>query len=434
MKLFLSIAMLLTAVQASAYRESDNYVIFEEGDNEIFNSYKNFLKRQGIYLQELIRDDVSKEKYALLDKAKEQLHKTYLKYFKVSEQNYPMPYVIFEMGQYSANFSAPTQSGYKPSNFISLSLNHISNEGGLWSILAHEMAHYYHKHAAKKSQFIKASYTEHEHRELSQENGYGMDIDNSPELAAKLDQILLAARAYEGGRGNVANLSKVRIGPNDPMIKAIAREYQGLVGSVEMACSAIVGRLNEIISKGDLTTSDLNSLNPLAKSCTRSKDGEVSGILKYMYKPQIVSFLTQKPDLLLNAPGLAIREIAKSILENDHAIVTGLKAIMAYRTELKQLVESIDWDNLQFYTHENEADITAFKILNELGIAHYQLNMLEFVFNKNKCVDSITDAEIEVEYFGVTELDTHHSSCWRVYRTMQMLKGISNLDVNIKIK
>ena len=432
MKLFLSIAMLLTAVQASAYRESENYVIFEKGDHDIFNNYKNYLKRQGVFLQELTRDESTKEQYSRLDNATELLHETYLKYFKISEKEFPIPYVIFELGQYSANFSAPTRSGYKPSNFISLSVNHISNDDGMWSILAHEMAHYFHKHGAKKSQFVRASYSEH--RELTHENGYGVEIENSPELAAKLDQILLAGRTYESGRASVSILSKVRIGSNDPMIKAIAREYQGLIGSVEMVCSAIITRLNEIIAKGDLKSSDLNSLNPLAKSCTRSKDGKVNDILRYMYNPQIVSLLTKKTELFIKAPGLTIREIAKSIKANDHAIVTGLKAIMAYRTELKQLVDSIDWDKLQFYTHENEADITAFKILNELGIAHYQLNMLEFVFNKNKCVDSINDAEIEVEYFGGTELDTHHSSCWRVYRTLQMLKGISNLEVNIRVQ
>lgn len=429
MKYFLTMAISLMAVQAYAYKIANNYVIFERGDDNIVQQYKVFLQRNGVNLRELPRSDFSKEQYARLDYASQKLHETYLSYFNTTEEKYPKPYVIFELGQYSANFSAPTKYGYLPSNFISLSVNHISNDDGMWSILAHEMAHYYHKHATAHTKFIRASYTEQ--RELTEDNSYGMDIENNQDLADKLDQILLSGRTYEGNRSSVANLTKVRIGSTDPMIRVIAKEYTKVAASSEMACTAVINQLNDIIKKGELLVAEINALNDVAKNCSETKDGKVQDLLKYFYKPQLINFLMASPQSFLTAPSVTSREVSKSIMAKDHPIVTGLKMIAAYRTELKDLVNSIDWESLQFYTHEDEADITAFKILNELGIAHYQLNMLDFVFNKNKCVDSINDAEVEVEYFGATELDTHHSSCWRVYRTMQMLNKYSKGNVNL---
>jgi hypothetical protein len=430
MKRLLSMVLLLSAVQAQAYKITENYVIFEKGDDNIVGQYKAYLRQNGIYLQELPRNNNTKEQYARLDDAKKRLHDTYLDYFKVTKEDYPMPYVIYETGQFSANFSAPTANGFKPSNFISLSVNHISNDDGMWTIMAHEMAHYYHRHASAQTKFVKASHSED--RELTQENGYGMDIDNEPALASKLDTILLAGRRYEGNRATVSNLSKIRIGPSDPMIRIIAQEYKNIFVSVEMACSAITANLNEIIAKGDLTTFNPSDLNKLAKSCTISKNAKLIDLLKYMYNPTAAALLLSSSEQLeMNKLNASTRTIIESHKLGDHPIVTALKLVVSYRTELKNLVDSINWETLQFYTHEDEADITAFKILNELGIAHYQLTMLEFVFNKNKCVDSITNAEIEIEYFGATELDTHHSSCWRVYRTLQMLKDHNKMISNV---
>ncbi len=182
MKFTVLFALAFLAVSAHAFKQTENYVIFEKGDQEI-KEYKNFLKRMGVNIVEVPRNEYSEQQYLELDNATKQLHETYLKLYNVTAEQFPLPYVIFEMTQYSANFTAVINNKPYATNFITLSVNHINNEDGMWSILAHEMAHYFHKHATKKTQFVRAGYTVH--RDLTPENEYGVNFDHDPELAQK---------------------------------------------------------------------------------------------------------------------------------------------------------------------------------------------------------------------------------------------------------
>ncbi|MBD65986.1 MAG: hypothetical protein CME62_12315 [Halobacteriovoraceae bacterium] len=441
MKLIVALITGLILNQAFAFKMTDKYVIFEPGDKEV-ESFIAYLKRtySQMGLTPLERNDFTEELFERLDEINTAIHQAYLSHFNITAEEFPKPYVVIDRGRNSANYGVPMpdqvtqQTVTMGTNFITISFEHIKNEKALWTVLAHEIAHYYHNHIQEKN-FLRASYTHH--RELNEANGYGANIENDMRLAQALESIYMTSNAYVGRGANVDSITSMKIGTADPMLNLIVKQYSNVFtydkteSMADLSCYGLKNRITKLAGREALTLQAIEDIDKLAKVCPATKFATHLEIVEKIYPMDVAYKVVQNPRQFTTDRDSNKRVIAEGILQEEHALATAFKIILNYRTELKNLVEAIQWDKLQFYTKENEADITSFKVLNAMGLAHYQISFLDLVFNKNKCVESLENEAVEVNYFSHTELDTHNSMCWRVYRSRQMLEGINKVNQNI---
>ena len=154
MKLFVLLILSLLGATTHAFYQDDesNYSIFEATDQVEAQDFMNFMGAvYGVQFNVLPITPETQTIWDEMNAIKEELHQAFLAYYQVSEKDYPMPYVVLDQGQISATFSMQVDGKLYSTNFISISINHATNEDSMYSILAHEMGHYYHKNGVKQT-------------------------------------------------------------------------------------------------------------------------------------------------------------------------------------------------------------------------------------------------------------------------------------------
>lgn len=425
--MYKSITILATVLMANighAYKVTDDYVIFESGDEkEVSELLMTVAQAGGPVIRPYVRNEDSKKYYDIVDEAVESIHQTYLELYNVDETDFPLPYVVLSKDT-SLNMGTLFEGEVYATNFINLGLAQISGVESIYTILAHEIAHYFHKHSALGQKYLKVSYSEN--RDTNAENGYGENIGNDPELKQKLILLDRTASIYASPNSRVADLKEIKIGQNDPMFKVLFNTYKDTLfvsstEKLEEECLPAFSKLGQIYTQG-LNLERINDLNSLIPSCTAADVIPVEEILKNIFPANELQELIANPANFADSESEILKIVARSLVVNDTPIATALKIIYGYRLDIQRMVNEINWDQLQIYTPEDEADITAFKILNKMGLAEYQLSFINLLSERAKqaCIESIKDDN--VDYYGGSEFGTHHSVCWRVNRTIKMLK------------
>ena len=80
------------------------------------------------------------------------------------------------------------------------------------------------------------------------------------------------------------------------------------------------------------------------------------------------------------------------------------------RKKMREIEGKIDFSKVRVFTHEDQADEVAVKILHSMGISIHAFN--EFLINNISNCNYKSD--LEPAYGQIT--DIHHNGCWRAYR------------------
>lgn len=428
MQCILLLSLFALSSAALSFYQTEKYAIYQEHDEVIVSEFFQRLSiDSGIEIIALPRDKNFIKAYELIDKINEELHQAYLNYFNISKKEFPLPYIIISVTPISANFGHLEDDKIKSSNLISLGLSHLKSLESIYNTLAHEMAHYYHAHTGQQVSYFNAGYSENR-EDLNIGNEFGTHFQENKMVKLYLDQINMANQIYEGGRGTNASLTKIRLSPSDPLFLTIKFSYPNLFSKMTTSsCLLLQQKLVDFLNADEISLEEIQSIAPLEKNCEMTNQKSWDYIAKQFLPPTTLSLLEKYPHNYQrhNDPTIALN--AKAILTEELPITTSLKIVYQLRSNLKEMIEIIKWDKLQFYTPESEADITSFKILNELNKAQYQLSFIELEPAKAaSCIAAINDPNTEIPYLSEHRaFDIHGATCFRVYRAKRMLEALT---------
>jgi hypothetical protein len=131
--------------------------------------------------------------------------------------------------------------------------------------------------------------------------------------------------------------------------------------------------------------------------------------------------------------GVSLRyEQEKTTFNSYDNPVNGLMALMRKnKHEMQSVKKILDVDQLRFYSHEDEADISAVKILHAMGKTPRGLNNFLIKSIKSECNAILENGEEPI--YGIM-LDDHHSSCWRKWRNNKLYESLQKDEAVIVVK
>lgn len=436
MKHLLLLCLISIAQPAFSFYKTYHYGIFEEDDFAQAKSYLNSSRFFG-GIKILPEDAFTKIKLSQIREIANEIHKAYLELYHLDESVFPRPFVIMTQGAASYNFSYIEKNKIMPSNLISIGSEHIVNLRIIYAILAHEMAHYLHQHPGKNYQFKRVSYSD-DRENLGEHNDFGRAIPNNPELNHALHKISQFDQTFYQGRAKLSDLSTIEITKANPLMILVRLKYPKLFKDQPIRfdrCTPLVVHLKNLKKIKGLTEEMINKTERYEKQCALTKDKPWDYLTKNLLGSNYHRRLYQAPEKYINHPNALISESAKAKVQQTLPITSAMRIIYQQRVALKELLESIDWSRLQFFSIETEADFTSFQVLNHLQKAHYQLALLELAPEVlGKCIEALADEKKPIPYFSEKKkYDMHGSLCFRAYRTIKMLEKLSPYVQRIKV-
>lgn len=438
--LLLGLSFCLYSFESLSFYQTANYAIFEQDDQFEVESYLNHMSSYGIFNYQAIPDDIL---YKRLDKKIQnialELYQAYLKEFKLSEINFPRPFIILSTSEMLANIAYienPESNTAIASNLIIMSSRYAYTDELIYAQLAHEMAHYYHRHLNKRSKTIRAYYLEN-HRDINIDNNFGANIPNNVQLRNDLNTIQKVGYSLYGPKNSRKMLERIEIAPYDGIKAHIMNRYPELFQIPKDAnnnCIPLLQHLESMIQPNvELSKEMIAKTNTLEAKCDLTKDKAWDFLFKEILPTEIINYININPLNFLNAPNPVIVRAAEANLYVELPITSMIGLIYQQRLEIKKLVTSINWKDLQLYTVESQADVTSFQVLQQLGKADSQLSILNIELPKStKCVEKILDETKDINPLNaISNIDAHEDACYRAYRTYKMLE---HFDQSFKSK
>jgi hypothetical protein len=372
----------------------------------------------------------------------DEIYQAYLSYFNMTSKEFPKPYIDIA-GNFTnaANISYRMNNRIYPTNLIVMGESMFINKDkvtyldSFQSILAHEMAHYFHKHAIK-NKFISANQTAE--RVLNQENNFGEAIAHDKNLTRALNDLSKVYKMLEPkSKDPYEDLKIIRFGANtisqQVLKKMLSLSFDNTASTVDQK---ICRQEVKIITKNIIQAQEVNleDIDKLSKVFMRCQQYSVALTTKQMlnkifgkqYIDGIYHLAAQEDKQLKDIP-LTHRLCVESIRLGDHPLITLIKAFYTQRAFAQALVKHINFDKVLFYSTEDEADMTAFSILDEIGLPQAQLYTFDVQWDNSECKEELKnfreDKITSLHHLYMTKKHNIHSpACWRYYRTEQMLR------------
>lgn len=429
--------LLFVSLKIFAYQEVEGYAIFNDNDyDEVMDFIKNnkTIKKVISPLSSEVLTSVSLKQ---LKDINTEIHKAYLEFFKLDEAHFPKPFVLISQGNNSTNVAYIKDQTIMPSNIIAIGMEHLANHELAYTTLAHEMAHYYHKHLLEKRLFKRVSYA-YNRESINVHNQFGSHIPNDPTLNELLHQINYFDLMYYRGKADLEDLASIQITDSDPIYLLIKQRYSDLFqkdGQLTPHCKSLINGIKKLKKSTSPTRDMLAEIQKHEAGCelteNKSWDYLFYSLLDYRDLHKIVMNTEEYVDH--SNPIIALAANAK--INQTQPITTAIDMAIQQRRAFQEAIQNIDWDKVQFYTVESEADITGFKILNYLEKGHYQLSTLQLEPHKvSSCLEAIHDPKIRIPYLGEEKVyDFHGSLCFRAYRTIKMIEDMASYIKAVKI-
>ena len=132
--------------------------------------------------------------------------------------------------------------------------------------------------------------------------------------------------------------------------------------------------------------------------------------------------VTEKMDDLIRevaGSGIKIDPADKALYESENSTLDGLMSLVNHHAQLALTLQKLhqsDWGKFRYYSHEEEADLTAVRVLDALGLkADGQADLfwsLLPVRDQTQCSSYLNSGKIPP--YGILS-DPHHSLCFRIF-------------------
>lgn len=379
-----------------------------QGDIVVFDNKEEAASYLLPSLWSYVPEVAYKEDYRVVEGIINDLWPSFCKEYPDCE-NYPKPEVVFSYTPGSTAFGMLFEGEMRQTNAIRISFELMDNPKNLEFVLAHEMFHYFEKHAL----------THDLKEEISEINRqvYGNCMEYTYPLDEVKDDLLSLMGLIE------------EIGEKPHMVST----WNGLPLDGEMGVL-----LRDMILKVQYFGEECRQLYSLFSSLkTRVSEGN------YLYPndPQVKEFLTiasmcfEKYDgnLLKDSMTGALTSLQVSnpnvwgdlqkIIDEDGPELGRLTSIRNKKyQDYLYLSRKLSAPQLRFITEEDEADIRAIRLLLEKGVTNIESYVDYLLVELNskdqiRCKDDLSKGR-EPNYGPLTR--PHHSECWRIWRALRM--------------
>ncbi len=425
------ILFLLTLFLFSCYTQAatviNDYFVFET-QKEVNIYYHRVL---GLKIFSIVKK-LPQQRQDFFREKTNQIYQTYLAQYQLTEEQFPKPYVDIVSGFHSASFSRHVRGKVMQTNLITLGQDEIKDDPDmLVAVLAHEMAHYFHRHGSIQSKYLKAN--QETNLELTQENNYGEGIVNDAKLQTQLNYLDKMHYYLEPKSSNyLADLPKIRITPKSvpDQILNFLTDYefstQAYTVDQKICRSEVKTILHNIRKASSFTYNDIQELSYTLKRCELYRIGSTQEIFSHFYAKENYKHLFENTKQKAQDPEHANYLTAKSIINKDHPLTVMLTHFYSQRKAVKKALEQIQFDKLIFFSKENQADITSFGILESLNLEYTILKTHQFHSQADESCEelsqefSISQQRKNSFYYGDSFFNSHNAQCWRYYRAKTM--------------
>lgn len=375
--------------------------------NYVFNDWWNFLDPM-----------VHSKNYEKVDAVVEELWPLFCERYK-NCADYPKPEIILTYGATSGSFGMHFQGKQRQSNGLIISHELLQTPEDLAFVLAHEMTHYFEKHAESVNLVDEIKGIK---RKI-----YGTCLDypfpleelkgDLIELMKTIDHIgespqLISSQhgiPVEGELGRLLKGMIERTRGLDPSCFPLRSKYQTLKERIEKG---------NFISSSDQEAKDFNDL---AEKCFE------------LYPGNLIKEVIERENLLAKSLDLEKWGEIEKLIQEDQPEMGRLRVMRNLRYQkYLNLSRKLSAPQLRFFTEEDTADVVAIHILmragkkNMMGHLDYLLTYLP-TEKQLRCYDDLKNNR-EPDYGALNT--EHHGECWRIWRARELEEKIKSQSSN----
>lgn len=389
---------------------TNEIMVFEtkaQAVNFVFNDWWNFLDPV-----------VNKKKYEKVDAIVEELWPYFCERYK-NCADYPKPEIILTHGTTSGSFGTHFQGKQRQSNGLIISQELLQTPDDLAFVLAHEMTHYFEKHAESVhlTDEIKAI----------KRNIYGKCLDYPFPLEELKDDLLELMKTIDHIGESPQLISSHHGIPIEgefgKLIEGMIERTRGL----DTSCFPLESKYNDLkerIEQGNyISTMDqaAKDFNELAEKCFE------------LYSGNLIKEVVERENLLTKSFDLDKWSQIEELIQKDKPEMSRLQVMRNLRYQkYLNLSRKLSAPQLRFFTEEDTADVVAIHLLlragrkNMMGHLDYLLTYLP-TDKQLRCYDDLQNNR-EPDYGALNT--EHHDECWRIWRARELEEKLKSQSSN----